>query len=200
MSSILYSAPDAKKLVKDVQKKYQKVKSLQVDFKQINTFKLSGITNEFFGTLLITNDDKFRLETEDQTMVSDGNTFWRFNKLENQVLIDYAKKTEQDIFLKDFLFNLEDMYYSQILSENKINNHKVYELKLVPKEIDTSFFTQIKVWIRDKSWEIDKIIYVDYNDNESEYNIEKLKLNPEITEKQFLLEVPEGLDVVDLRL
>jgi chaperone LolA len=197
--SLGFSATSAEKVIKDVQKKYQKVKTLQVHFKQINTFKLSGITNEIFGTLWLTQDDRFRLETEDQIMVSDGNTFWRLNKLENQVLIDHSKKTEQDVFMQDFLFDLEKRYYHQILSENIINGKKVYEIKLTPKNEDSSFFTHIKIWITDKSWEINKIVYVDYNENESEYDVEKILLNPDFSEKQFKLEIPEGLEVVDLR-
>ncbi len=196
---LAYCATDIGKIIKNVQKKYKKVSSIYVDFKQINRFKLTGLSSEIFGSLLLTKDDRFRLETEDQIIVSDGKTFWRYNKLENQVIIDYAKKTEQDVFLHDFLFNIQEKYFSQVLSERKVNSDKIFEIKLTPKNSESSFFEYIKVWIVDKSWEIKRVIYVDYNENETEYEIEKLSINPTIKENDFKLNIPQGIEVVDLR-
>jgi chaperone LolA len=188
------------KIIKNVQKKYKNVKTIYVNFKQINTFKLTGIENEISGSLWLAQDNKFRLETEDQTIVSDGETSWRYNKMDNQVLIDYAKKGEQQIFLNNFLFKIADLYYSQIVSEEKDGKDKIYVIKLTPKNADNSFFNYIKVWIVDKSWDLKRVTYVDYNDNESEYQIEKLDLNPSVNKDIFVFTAPEGADVVDLRL
>ncbi|MEJ2637619.1 MAG: outer-membrane lipoprotein carrier protein LolA, partial [Calditrichia bacterium] len=162
-------------------------------------FKLTGLENEIFGTLWMSQDNKFRLETEDQIIVSNGEVYWRYNKLDNQVLIDYAKKSQQDVFLNNFLFHIADLYYSQVLSEEKEDNQKVYELKLTPRNPDESFFSYIKVWIVDKSWDLKRVTYVDYNDNESEYKIEKLVIDPKLPPDIFQFKIPQGIDVVDLR-
>ncbi|GAB4375259.1 MAG: hypothetical protein Kow0042_20540 [Calditrichia bacterium] len=197
--SLSLAATDVKKIIKNVQKKYQDVESIYVDFKQVNRFKITGVTNEIYGTLWLAPDNKFRLETEDQTIVSDGQTFWRFNKMENQVLVDYAKKSEQDIFLSNFLFSINDQYYSQIISESKESGSKIYEVKLTPKNQDESFFNYIKVWLEDKSWKIRKVQYVDYNENEFEYLIEKMKLDEPVSETKFVFTPAEGVEVIDLR-
>ncbi len=199
IGGIAFAGMNVDKLIKKFQKKYQSVNALKVDFKQISEFKLTGIKNEIFGTLYMTKDDKFRLETEDQVIVSDGKTFWRYNKLDNQVLIDYAKKSQQDVFLNNFLFHISDLYYSQIVQEYKENNHKIFVVKLTPRNSDDSFFQYIKVWIQDKSWLLQKVMYVDYNDNESIYEIEKLEINPPIDDKIFSFQIPQGVEVVDLR-
>jgi outer membrane lipoprotein-sorting protein len=193
------SKESVEKIIKDVQKKYEKIEVLQVDFRQVNRFKLTGIENEIFGSIWISQKNKFRLETEDQIMASDGESFWRFNKLENQVLIDHAKKSQQDIFLNNFLYQISDYYYGQIVSEQKHGKSKIFEIKLTPKNTDDSFFNFIKVWLMDKSWELEKVVYVDFNDNEVEYQIEKLDQNPDVSLDAFSFEIPKGTEVVDLR-
>jgi outer membrane lipoprotein-sorting protein len=192
-------AENVDKIIKNVQKKYRKIQLLYVDFKQINRFQLTNIENEIFGTIWIAQDNKFRLETEDQTMVSNGEKFWRYNKLENQVLIDYAKKSQQDIFLNNFLFQISDYYDSQILKEEKIGKNKIFEIKLIPKIPEENFFKYIKVWLNDGSWVLNKVLYVDFNDNEVEYLIEKMDLESPLTKKLFEFNAPEGTEVVDLR-
>jgi outer membrane lipoprotein-sorting protein len=190
---------DVNKIIKDVQKKYQNIQMVYVDFKQVNRFKLTDIKSEMNGTIWISQNDRFRLETEDQVMVSAGTTFWRFNKLENQVLIDYAKKSQQDVFLNNFLFKIDEVYFSQVAGETKIDGKKVYEIKLTPRKPDESFFNYVKVWLYDKSWELEKVLYVDFNENEVEYLIEKMELNPVVTGNVFNFEIPEGVEAVDLR-
>jgi outer membrane lipoprotein carrier protein len=195
----LMATADIEKIIKEVQKKYKKVDLLHADFKQINRFKLTNIESEVFGTIWISQKNQFRLETEDQTIVSNGEQFWRYNKLEGQVLIDHAKKTQQDVFLNNFLFNITDVYESQLISESNIDGKKIYEIRLNPKNPDDSFFKFIKVWIYDKTWELEKVIYTDFNDNEVEYKIEKIDIDPDVSSDIFNFEAPEGVDVVDLR-
>jgi chaperone LolA len=198
-NNIALASEDVGKIIKKVQAKYKKVDLLHADFKQVNRFQLTNIQTEVFGSIWISKDNQFRFETEDQTIVSNGEKFWRYNKLEEQVLIDHAKKTKQDVFLNNFLFNISDHYTGQLVSEGKSKNKRLYEIRLTPKTPDDSFFRFIKVWIYDGSWELEKVIYTDFNDNEVEYQIEMIDLNPAVSEKIFDFNPPEGAEVVDLR-
>ncbi len=193
------SKENVDKLIQNVQKKYKSVQLLYADFKQVSRFKLADIENEIFGSIWISQDNKFRLETEDQVMVSNGKTFWRYNKLENQVLIDYAQKSQQDVFLNNFLFKIGDYYDPQIINETRIGKKKVFEIKLTPKNPEEDFFNYIKVWLDDNTWLLEKVLYVDFNENEVEYQIEKIELNPQAPKNLFEFEVPEGAELVDLR-
>ncbi|MEJ2051040.1 MAG: outer membrane lipoprotein carrier protein LolA [Calditrichota bacterium] len=197
--AIVHAESNVEKIIKQVQKKYRDIDVVYVDFKQVNRFKLTGIQNEVFGTLWISQDNKFRFETEDQVMVSNGDKFWRYNKLENQVIIDYAKKSQNDVFLNNFLFNISDHYLSQIVNEETVNKQKIFEIRLTPKNPDDSYFKYIKVWLVDKSWDLKKVVYVDFNENEVEYDIEKIDFNPKVSQNIFDFQTPEGVEVVDLR-
>jgi outer membrane lipoprotein-sorting protein len=193
-------AADADDIVKKVQKKYQSAKTIRIQFKETARFKLTGTASEVNAILQMKGKDKFRLESEDQVLVNNGETFWRFNKLDSQVLVDYAKKDEQEVLLNNFLYEIKDHYFAQIVEETKEKGAKIYVLRLTPKPAEQSIFTSIKVWIKDKSWEIERLVYTDYNDNETEYQIDRIDFNPDLAESTFTFSPPEGIQVIDLRL
>jgi outer membrane lipoprotein-sorting protein len=197
--SVCYSGTDVEKVIKNVQNKYKKSKLILIEFNEISRFSLTGTTSEVYGTLIIDEEQHFRLESEDQVMVNDGTTFWRYNKIENQVLIDHAKKGEQELLPNHFLQDISENYFSQLLEEKKTDGKKVYLIKLTPKPNNESFFTSIKIWIKDKSWEVDKVIYMDYNENETEFNIEKIEFDPQLTDAIFSFTAPDGSEIVDVR-
>jgi len=191
---------NVQKIVKKVQSHFKEAKTAEIQFKEVNKFKLTGIESTMEGTLIFQGMEKFRLETQDQVMVSNGEIFWRYNKLQNQVLIDYAKKNQQEALFNQFLFKISDNYFAELVDEEKRNGKKIFVINLTPKNNDQSFFTKIKVWIEDKSWSIKKIIYTDYNQNETIYEIKKIEINKKIDPKIFQFQVPEGAEVVDLRI
>ncbi len=197
----LFAAKKVDKIIDRLQKKYQKVERLEIEFKQKTHFQLTNMASEIYGTLLLDRKhDRYRLETEDQVIVDNGKTFWRFNKLENQVMIDYAKKSEQDVLISDFLFDIKKKYFAELVSEEKTGKQKQFVIKLTPKNSEESYFKAIKVWVMDKTWHITRVVYEDINDNQTEFDITSLKINPVIPDSAFQFTPPQGVDVVDLRM
>ncbi len=195
----LLSAANVNKILKEMQKTYRSAQKISIDFKEVARFELTGTQSEVSGTLLMEGKTRFRLETEDQVLVNDGKTLWRYNKIDNQVLIDYAKTEQQDVLLNDLLYNLQEHYYGELIQEYKDKKPKRYLIKLVPKPSEQSFIKSIKFWVKDKSWEIERVIYTDYNNNETELQIEKIDFNPPISDNTFTFVPPDGTQVVDLR-
>ena len=187
-------------VIKKVQKKYRSAKNIHIEFTEKVRFSLTGTEVEVPAVLQMEGQDKFRLESEDQLVVNNGETFWRFNKLDSQVLVDYAKKSDQDVMLNTFLNDFRDQYYAQLLEEMKIEGVNHYVIRLTPKPNENSIFTSVKIWVKDKDWEIDRLIYEDYNTNETEYVISKTNFDPKFQETLFSFNPPEGIEVIDLRL
>jgi len=199
--AVTIPAANVKKIISKIQNKYKNITTLEIHFKQKTVFELTKMESEVFGTLLLDRkNDRYRLETEDQLIVDNGKTFWRYNKLENQVLIDYAKKSEEDVLLSDFLFNIQEKYFAELVSEEKTGKQKQFVIKLTPKNTEESYFKAIKFWVLDKTWEIQRVVYVDINDNKTEFEITQLKINVPIPENAFMFEPPQGVDIVDLRM
>lgn len=187
------------KIISNMQKKYRSTKTIKIQFTEIARFPLTGTETRVQGVLEMEGKNKFRLESEDQTLVSDGATYWRYNKLENQVLIDDAKNDDQEAMLNNLLYEIKDHYFAFLIDETKDNQSKIFEIKLTPKPSEQSFFTSIRFWVRDNSWELSRVIYTDYNENETEFLIEKMEFNPDIETSVFTFHPPEGIQVIDLR-
>lgn len=192
-------AADADDVVKNMQKTYRKANTMQIEFQEVTRFKFTGTESSVSGTLVMAGKDRFRFTTEDQILVSDGKTLWRFNKIENQILVDEAREGEQDEFLNTFLIELKDHYYSQLVEEYKADGKTIFVLKLTPKPSEQSPFTDIRVWVEDDTWRVRKLVYTRYNGDETEYRIDTLAFNPEIPDSVFALTPPEGTRVIDLR-
>lgn len=187
------------KIINKVQDKYRSTKTVRIEFKEKSHFKLTDTMTEIAGVLQMSGKDKYRLDSEDQVLVSNGETLWRYNKLDSQVLVDHAKKTEEDVMLNNFLYEIKDHYFGQLLEEKKDGGVKKYAIKLTPKPSEQSFFSSIKMWVKDKTWEVEEIVYVDYNGNETTYVISEIVFNPNLNTSIFTFTPPEGIQVVDLR-
>lgn len=196
---VTWAATNAEKIIKSVQNLYKNAKTARIDFNETDRFKLTGVTSSISGTLIFKGLALFRLETEDQVIVSNGSIFWRYNKLENQVLIDYAKKGQQEVFLNQFLYQISDHYFSRLVDTIDEGKKKTFVINLTPKVPEQSYFTAIKVWVQEKTWYVSKILYIDYNGNETEYDIERIEIDIPVPDSTFEFQPPEGSEIVDLR-
>ncbi|HQU70977.1 MAG TPA: outer membrane lipoprotein carrier protein LolA [Calditrichia bacterium] len=193
-------AGNADKVIKSIQNTYRNAKNLELEFRQVNRFKFTGTENSVSGRLMLSGEDRFRFDADDQVLVSNGEILWRFNKIENQVLIDRFREEEKEDFFNSFLYNVQDHYYGDILAEEKSEGKKIYEIKLTPKPEQQSPFAAIRIWVTDKTWEIRKVIYVRFNGDETEYAIEKLNFDPRFDEADFSFTPPADTRVIDLRM
>ena len=142
--------------------------------------------------------NKYRIESEHQTLVTDGATVWAYSPVNNQVVVDKHKENRNSISPEQFVLNLPANYYTTILASEKGKEATQLTLKLVPKD-DRSFVRSVKVWVEDGNWTIRKVSITDVNDTETTYTIKDLKLNTNVNDKLFTFNPPSGTEVVDLR-
>ena len=195
-----YPAESITKIIKELQKKYEQIDNLSAEFTQIEQFKLTGSENETGGRIYIKNGIKLRLETEDQTVVTDGKTVWTYSVMNNQVLIDRVKEGEGSLLPRDLLFKYPRDYYATLLDVVKIDNEKYYNIKLDPKEGIHGYIKTMKMWIQTRSYLITKIEYTDFNDNVSVLEIRKADTNTNLPDNLFTFVPGRDMQVVDLRM
>ena len=167
-------------------------------FEQHVKFGYSNIEQTFKGTLTMKKPKSFRIETEQQTLVTDGTTVWAYTPANNQVLIDKYKENENSLSPEQFLLNLPSAYYVSLLGMEKPLGSAQYILKLVPKD-DRSFVRSVKIWVESGSWNVRRILIVDVNDTETSYLINDIRLNTNVNTRTFTFAPPSGTEVVDLR-
>jgi chaperone LolA len=178
--------------------RYEMIDDAVAQFEQHVKFGFSNIEQNFSGILKMKKPNCYRIESEHQTIVTDGATVWAYSTANNQVLIDKYKENANSISPEQFMLNLPANYYASLLGSEKSSAGNIILLKLVPKD-DRSFIKSVKISLEEKSWLVRKILIIDVNETETSYIVKDIKLNTNIKEKTFTFDTPAGAEVVDLR-
>jgi outer membrane lipoprotein carrier protein len=187
-----------KEITDRLEKKYESIQDATARFTQHVKFGFSKIEQDFSGTLKTKKSHKYRVETEYQTLVTDGVTVWSYSPVNKQMLIDKYKETGDSFTPEQFLLNLPANYFATIVQPDQGADKSLIVLKLVPKD-DQSFIKSMKVWVDQGSWVVKKVEMLDVNDTEKIYTVQDLKINTGLKENTFTFTPPQGTEVVDLR-
>jgi outer membrane lipoprotein carrier protein len=185
-------------LTEKMQRRYEMVDDATAEFTQVVKFGFSSIEQRFQGTLKMKKPSKYRIESEHQTLVTDGSTVWSYSPVNNQVLIDRYRENQNSLSPEKFLLNIPSAYYATFLGKEKVDEKPHLVLKLVPKD-DRSFVKSAKIWVEEGTWIVGKVTMVDVNETETTYLVKSVKLNTNIQESTFSFKPPTGSEIVDLR-
>ncbi|MDZ4700061.1 MAG: outer membrane lipoprotein carrier protein LolA [Rhodothermales bacterium] len=171
--------------------------AIRADFSQQLTSpdgeRLPGVE----GTIVLLGD-RYRVDTDGQTLVTNGETTWIYNRYENQVLVHYYVDDPSTFSLSDFLFAFDTHY--EILETNLKYldgvRHQVLTLRPLAEE---SFFREVTLWMRDTDSVITRLRVLDMNEAELDFGLEHLEFDPPLAGDPFTFEPPDGVEVIDLR-
>jgi len=187
-----------KDITDNLQRRYESMQDATAKFTQHVTFSFSKIEQTFDGTLTMKKPNRYRVQSEHQTVVTDGSVVWSYSLANKQVLVDRYKENQNSLSPEKFLLNLPARYYSTLLGKEKLEKSEAYLLKLVPKD-DQAFIKSVKMWVEEGSWVVRKVLIEDINDTKTEYAITDIKLNTRVADSLFSFTPPAGTEVVDLR-
>ncbi len=190
-------AQSGDQVIKRLKEKYDSIDALRAEFTQTMSSAYSSGEESFSGTLTL-QGDKYRIETDTQTLVTDGSVTWIFNKAEKQVLINNKVDDETAFDINDFFFNYSERYSVTASQEEVISGQKHYLLRLKPKNQD-SFYSQVTLWVRDSDTVITRLEVVDMNETTMLFSLRNIDLNPQISRSTFVFTPPDNAEVVDLR-
>jgi len=187
-----------KQVTDQLQHRYEMIDDASVQFEQHVKFGYSNIEQNISGMLKMKKPKHYRVESDQQTIVTDGKTVWAYSHANNQVIIDTYKENSNSISPEQFMLNLPANYYASLMGYEKQAAGNIILLKLVPKD-DRSFVKSVKVFVEENTWMLRKIVILDVNETETTYAVKDMKLNTNIKEKTFTFEIPAGSEIVDLR-
>lgn len=177
--------------------KYDEIDALRAGFTQTMSSAYSEGEETFSGTLVL-QGDKFRVETGNQTLVTDGAVTWIYNAADNQVLINDATEDETSFSINDFLFNFDDRYEVTEAEPVRIDGQRHYRLHLQPRAAE-SFFRDVTLWVRDRDTIITQLEVTDMNETKMVFHLSEVELNPRVDRSTFTFKPPQGAEVIDLR-
>ncbi len=192
-------AANVNKIIKNVQKTYDNMDQLSATFVQVQTFKITGSVSETFGKIYVKNGEKYRFESEDQIIVTDGKTVWTYNNISKQLLIDNVRKNSGALLPRDLLFKYPKQYLATLLNTEKKDGKTIYVIRLDAKEDTHSFLKGIKIWVEKDRWLIRKIETTDLNGNSTLFQIEQMDVKTPLADSLFTYHPGPDTEIVDMR-
>ncbi|HTP13660.1 MAG TPA: outer membrane lipoprotein chaperone LolA [Bacteroidota bacterium] len=190
--------PTVKDVTDKMQSRYEMIDDATASFTKHVKLGFSNIEQTYEGTIALKKPKKMRLETDNETVVTDGVTVWLYSPVNNQVIVDHYNENQNSISPENFLLNLPNDYYATLLGVEKGRSSPLVTLKLVPKD-DRSFVKSVKIAVDEGTWSVRMVAILDVNDTETTYTIRDLKLNTNLPDRDFVYTPPAGVEVVDLR-
>ena len=149
------------------------------------------------GTLTL-RGDAYRIETGDQTLVTDGTTAWVYSKSEKQVLVNDAVADETAFSPADFFTNYPDRFDVKVQGSESIGGVRHDRLQLTPKEKGT-FLREVTLFVRASDALPTRVQIVDGNGTRVAFDLRDVEVNPRLSNDVFRFVTPQGAEVVDLR-
>jgi outer membrane lipoprotein carrier protein len=194
----LQAADSAEDVLGRVRKAYDRIEDAEVRFTQKVKFSLARIEQEVSGTLFFKKENKYRVEFEGQTVVTDGETVWSYSAANNQVLIDRFKMDERSISPERILTAAPEDFVPSVVGQEKLGRVDVTVLKMVPQK-PAMAIKSMKLWVSESDWLTRKVEIVDLHGKETAYIVNSIKTNAGVPDTRFHFEPPDGVEVVDLR-
>jgi outer membrane lipoprotein carrier protein len=181
-----------------VRKKYDSIRDAEVSFSQRTRFAVAKIEHQAHGTLALKKENKYRIEMEDQVIVTDGVTVWSYSVPNKQVLIDVFRQNERTLSPERILSGAPGEYAPTVIGHENIEGADMAILKLAPRG-EHMLVASLRLWIDTETWLIRKAEVTDVNGKETTYSVSDIRINTGIPDARFTLKIPEGVEVVDLR-
>lgn len=193
-----FAADSPNDIIRKVEKAIQSSPGLRIRFEEIYYWNLTGEENRLEGEMLLGQENRFRIETEDQTIVSDGKTLWTYSKPSNRVLIDQIAQTDQSLLPMQILFRFTKEYEVKSLGEENIQGLDCQVLKF-QSESEVELIPEITVWVDQKEWLPRRIEQMDLSENKSVYLLKQIDRAGAAEKTDFIFQIPEGADVIEMQ-
>jgi len=187
-----------KKVIRNFEKKLNSAKTVRVDFQETYIWKLTGEEQSLRGELLLEGENRFRVTTEDQIIVSDGETLWTYSKPSHRVLIDRLTTSDDALLPRRILFRYTEDYHVRLGGEEEISGNPCYVL-IFTAETGDVIIPQVKVWIDKREWVPRKVEQTDLSENRTVYLLYDIQVDFPLDKEIFHFTIPDGAEIIDMK-
>lgn len=189
------TAQDAQEIIRKVQSKYGNISDAKASFTQTIKSK-GGKANSSSGILYIKKENKYRIESGGQVLVTDGQTSWAYSPKKKQVVIDNYKDDANSFSPNKFLFNYPENFYSDLMGDENVNGTDCYVIKLSPRS--SGSVKSATIWI-DKNEDFIRKINIVTSESTNTYSLKDISLDSGVNTSKFIFTPPDGVEIIDLR-
>jgi len=189
---------DADVILAKVQKKYDTIRDAAIQFSRTVRFAALKTEQSFTGKFYMKRGKKYRIEGEDQTIVTDGVSVWTYTHATAQVVIDHYTDDPHAISPDNLLVNIPKQYRATILEETREEGSDVIVMKLVSTE-EHAQLKWMKAWIHKQDWLMHRVEVEDLGENVTTFNLTAISINRDLPDSLFQFAPPSGTEIIDLR-
>lgn len=193
------SADRGDEIIRQVQARFETVSTVSARFNlRYTSTGAEEVYNEE-GRLYLEDHNRFRTETDQQIIVSDGKTIWVYNRAENQVIIrNFEDGIEDFLTPQQLLYEYPQRYGVVSVQEGEYSGMVCDILMMEP--IDETDPTRIlQVWVDRENRFTRKFVLEDMADNITVFEFEEFQWGEKLSDKTFHFLPPEGSEVIDVR-
>lgn len=184
-------AQDGGAVLDRLRAKYESLDALRARFTQT----VGGEVTE--GTLVF-RGDQYRIETGNQTLVTDGRTTWVYSKPEAQVLVNDYVEDETGFSPTEFFTRYPERYDVAVRGSETIGGTRHDILALTPKNAD-AYIREVTLYVRSTDALPTRVRVTDGNGTQLTFDLRDVEVNPALSAEVFRFTPPSGVEVVDLR-
>lgn len=196
------SDPEAKKILDKIRKKYDAYKTVEAAFTL--TIEVPGQPAEVQKGTVAQSGSQFRLDMDQQVIVSDGKSTWVYLKKNNEVQINDAQPGAESEFLtpKELLRRYEkgDFLYA-ITEKTTVAGRLLTHIEFKPKN-KNSEYSKLRVTVDEKTLSIESIKAFAKDGSRYTFKISRLTPNKAFAADHFTFDPKKypGVRVEDLRM
>lgn len=193
----------AKQLLNEVSKKYNSYKTIQSDF-SLSVKNTEGKSFDNKGIMYFNKaKQQYRIELNEELIISDGKTVWNISKEIKEVQITQADNSSSSIGPNNlFTFYQSGYKYVSMPDEKVSKNGQSQQLQVIdlsPEDTKTNYF---KIRIRlNNNKHIHDVTIFDKSNNRFTYSIQSLYIGKKMPADRFTFQKKDypNYEIVDLR-
>lgn len=185
---------DAEDVMRSLRQQFETSAGYSARFRQTLDAQFASSTSVVFGTIILSGD-KYRIETDDQTIVTDGETTWVHLIEDEQVIVNDYVDDEESFTPAHFLDERAERYDVSFAEEQTPDE---YVVRLTAKSPDT-YIESATLWIYKVDLTVSRIDVVDVNEAFIRFEMSDVTLLSEVEDSVFTFVPRDELEVIDLR-
>lgn len=194
-----YQSPQ--EIIQCLENRFQTYVTLRTRFEQIYSPLTVSEPQREKGWLYYQKPGLMRWEytgEEKRVYLVKDNLLWEYLPGENQLVI-------YDLTSKDFNQTLLSLLSGKLTLKNEYQvsllppvDSKFYRLQLSPLQEDSEY-EKIEIELGKKNWLIQRLIFIDWAGNKTEFIFKDIKINLQLKPNLFQLKLSEDIEIIDYR-
>lgn len=194
--SAALNAQSATDILNKVQNKFRSINNFSASFSQIYKQTQEQTGTKVTGKILYEKKNKFNVDLNTISIISDGETIWNYNKKSNRVVISNHEKDPTSFSLEMFIFDYPPMCDTKLIKDENVKNGDEL-LELIPKNQKLQFKI-VRILVNPDGM-ISNLEITDYMDIHYIFQFSNIKFNQDIPGSKFTYSPPKGIQIIDLR-